>query len=118
MARKKAEREAAAKGVSSPSKGEGFKKIATLIAVKNKMSAKLKATIEKMSFSEYTAREFKAGRLAVIQGEKFEAVSEAKLMLFVHDVWRVIYIAVYFYLFPFLSLFVSAGFIHTKDEQH
>jgi hypothetical protein len=115
MAKRKADREAAA-AAAGPSKGEGFKKIATIIAVKNKMSAKLKATIEKMSFSEYTVREFKAGRLVVIPGEKFEAVSEAKLMLVVHDVWRVIYIAAYFYLFPFLALFVSTGFIHNTKE--
>ena len=40
---------------------------------------------------------------------KVEMLSETRMMLCMHDMWRILFISVYFYLLPFLVLFCGAG---------
>jgi len=92
--------------------------------VTNKMreSTSLKARIfdklkseTKMTFKEFTHREYSENRLTILKGLSVETVSETRLMLCMHDLWRMLYISVYFYLLPFMVLLFGAGMTHNAS---
>jgi hypothetical protein len=65
--------------------------------------------IERRSFNELLERDYKMNRLTMKKATTVEN-SEAKAMLWIHDVWRVVYISVYYYLMPFLVLALSCPY--------
>ena len=82
-------------------------------SLKAKIYEKLKSET-KMTFKQFTHREFGEGRLTILKGLRAESAIETRLMLCIHDLWRILYISVYFYLLPFMVLVFGAGMTHTQ----
>lgn len=83
-------------------------KVSPMSDDKTKSSRVRKVVQEPATFQERLLDEFVAKNLVVTKGQHLRVCSEAHLMLLIHDVWRVFYLAVYFYIFPFAVLACSA----------
>ncbi len=86
-----------------------FKSLGSASAIALRLRNQIKSTVKKetRSFQQILMEDFAAGRLPKTPGCKLSG--EAKAMLFLHDLWRVLYISGYFYMMPFLALYFSAG---------